>query len=1037
MPEEFDNSGVTVVDSTPSEDDSEEESSSSGSSSSSSDTKKVNLTDKVDEDGYRLTEEQLEERKEEGNTENISDAPESSESAKEGSIDNINQNSDLNRKGGSEEATEKQSRNTKQKVKDKAPTTKEELRQFLGVAKEKGRDAAKKLNKINEEDARDSDLINKDFQEGKANAPVFESGAEQNIQFGRSVENENNARDVENSFRSADFLQAEENKEQAKNQKKAIDEQINELKTDNTDTYTVGEGENRETVSEKELLGRLREDKETLDKNIETINQNQVERLDRIKKSNEAIQKDRNTITESEAEQIAKNQDLSKKKNELTVFGQKTGIKTSGAVSEARMIFDTFTSGGSASADLVGASVDQFVGSDENDKTVEQVAEKEAVLETQQLKKKGFQPVDEAVEGVTSIPGIVGSAVVGGAAFSGISKGASAIPRVGNVAQKTVQGAGAVAGAYTVTKQGAKAKGEFEEGQEGKAVGTLTETTAGVLGFAKGQRGFNKYLGARKGSTEINQKNFLQQTGRDSAQGVGKFQGKTVVEKPTVRDYIGKAFGKEFRPKTEVVKSEGRYKIPTASEGSSQAKGQIKFEKPNGDTATKGFEVLSNVKQTGNTRSGAEYRVSSDNTRFKTEGRLFRNFKDKKELTKTVKEGKSDAGPKEVLNHFERVPSLSKDSNIQKIELSGTNAKSNTFSETTNFVLQKRSGGGGGASSSGGGQKTQFKGSGQSSKSGSGGSTNVRIRDVVNSEAQSYVNSQNPSKIPGQGSSGVVSGSGSGGNQAGSGQKREAKTLNAGLSGERLQSFRRNAFSKRTVQGQETQGGQQTQEGGTQIRSTSGGGASVSTGVNSTASNIVQDKKDKIGLDNSDKTGISDKTGQRTRVNVGLGQSQGQGNVNSIREKVGLNQVGKTGQTTEITNTTRTGLKPVQAVKETAVQKQKTQLKSLQSVTPTQRTPIARPGIGGIPTLNLKGARGTGKPISSSPYPRPTTKAGIQTDWFSANLVEQETDQQARFDTSENVENQLFGLKTTQEKSGKISSPKILDDNNNGGNTIW
>lgn len=918
----------------------------------------------------------------------------------------------------------------KENNQDKAPQTQEQLRRFLGVGKQKVQDAGKRLNQaVDEKDARDKDIINDDaFKEGNSDARLFETGAERSLSRTKNLTEANTDRELDNSFRANQFFTAQERVDQGKDKIQQLDQQIENIRSSENSEFIIDEKPEEEggekKVSKKELISTLESDKEALNEDISTIQENQLNRLENIQKTQEQIDKDRKNITEEEAEKIAKNKDLSEEGIKATFLGKELG-EVKGGVAEASIIFDTALS--SNSGELLGASVDQFVGSDENDKTVEEVAEKNAIQSGQRLKKQGFDPVDEGVDTLTSIPGIIGSSVVGGVAFSGGSKAISLLPKVGSQAQKVYQGAGAIAGAYTVGKQGQKAKGELDQGNEAKAVGTVAETGAGIFGFVKGQKGFNSKLGARKGTTDISQKNFLRQTGKDSAQGSGRFEAKTVVEKPGVRDYIDSARGKEFRPNTEVIRSQGRYGIPTASKGSSQAKGQIRYEFPNGKTETQGFEVLSSVKQSGTTRSGNKFRISSDNTRFKSEGRLFRNFRDKQEFTKTVKQGEKEAGPREVLNQFREVGSLKKDSNIKKTELTGTNAESNTFSQTTNFLVQKRGGGGTAGSSGGQGLKT-------GSKSGGAGSTNVRVRDVVNSKADSFVNSQNPGKVGSSGSSVVGSGSNTQAKQGGSGQSQEANTFSSSLSGQRLQNFRQNVYGNREITSTEEQGGQETKTEGRQITSRGTGSSTVSTEVTSTASNIIQDKKDRVGLNDSNKTGQRNQQGQKPKAGVGNKEITGIGQGQRNRLEVG--QTGKVGQGLRITDTTKTGLTQVQQLKTKPVQQQqRKQVTGLQPVTTTS-TKI-KPGLGGPASLELQGGKLGGKPGTSSKGPNPGTGSVIKTDWFSANLVEQSTEEQARFDTSKNPRSQLFGLKAEQERSGSVESPKILESKNNGGKNIW
>mgnify|MGYP002761780907 CR=1 FL=1 len=917
---------------------------------------------------------------------------------------------------------------------DKAPETQEQLRQFLGLGKQKTKDAGKKLQKyVNESEARDKDIINDDFARTGGN--LFETGPERELSQAKGFKGESfNSKAFNNSLRAEQFFTGQDRIERARDTINDLNNQIETVRNSDASEFVIdtnGPAEGgKKTVSKSEAIETLQNDKNSLEKDVETISKNQLKRIQNIGTVNKQIEKDRNTITKKEASNIAKNMDLSEKGIDLTFFGKKFG-KAKGGVAEASIIFDTALS--SKSGELLGASVDQFIGSDKGDKTVEQVAEEQAIRQGQTLEKKGFKPVDEAVDTLTSIPGIIGTSVVGGAAFSGGSKALASLPKIGSQAQKVYQGAGALAGAYTVGKQGQKTKQQLDAGNEAKAVGTVAETGAGLFGFYKGQQKFNTYLGARTGTTRINQKNLLRKTGKDSAQGFGRFEGRTVIEKPTVRDYVDSAFGKGFRPKTETLETTGRYRIPTASEGSSQAKGQIRFNYPSGSSKTQGFEVLSNVRQTGNTRSGNKFRISSDNIRFRSEGRLFRNFRDQKEVTKSIQQGKTSSSAQEVTNNFQNVP-VSKDSFIQKVELTGTNSKSNTFSDTTNFIVGRGSSSGGTAGGSGQGLRT-------GTKPGCAGSTNVRVRDVVNSEAQSYTNSLNPGKVPSPGSSSTVSGSNTQAKQGGSTGKQagnQAETFNAGLSGSRLQNFRQNVYGSPSVQAKETGGQQQTRDGGTQITSRTGGSSTGTTEVTSTASNIIQDKKDRLGLNDSQKTGQNLEQGQRPKVGTRIRNKLGQGV--QQKDKIGLEQTGKVGQGLEITNTTRTTTTPLQVLKTRQLQKPQQKLTSIQGLEPvntTSTTARPKPGIGGIPTLELGQGKNLGASSPPGTGPNNVSEAGIRTDWFSANLVEQETGEQARFDISQSPRNSLTGLKTVQERRGEVESPKILENSNNGGNEIW
>lgn len=121
MPEEFDNSGVTVVDTKTADEDSNETNDNDSSSNNSSDGADVILTDVVGEDGYRKTQDQLSEDLASGNTENLDPAPQSSQSAVEGSVENINEQSGLDR-----EAPTQRERNRQTVIEDLSTTTESE-----------------------------------------------------------------------------------------------------------------------------------------------------------------------------------------------------------------------------------------------------------------------------------------------------------------------------------------------------------------------------------------------------------------------------------------------------------------------------------------------------------------------------------------------------------------------------------------------------------------------------------------------------------------------------------------------------------------------------------------------------------------------------------------------------------------------------------------------------------------------------------------------------------------------------------------------
>jgi hypothetical protein len=904
---------------------------------------------------------------------------------------------------------------------DNAPQTQEQLKQFLGLGKQKTVDAGKKLEKfVNETEAKDNDIINNDF--AKTGGNLFETGAERELSQAKGFQGESfNSKAFNNSLRAESFFTGQDRIEQGQNQLDKLNKQIDTVRNAESSTVLLDtngpqEGGVKE-VSKNQALEILKEDKTGLQEDIDKIQKNQVQRIENIGKVNDQIEKDRNTITEKEAETIAKNQDLSKKGGQIAFFGKKL-MDTKGGLAEASMIFDTALS--KRSGELLGASVDQFIGSDEGDKTVETVAEKNSILAGQRVEKQGFDPVDEGVDTLTSIPGIVGTSLVGGAVFSGGSKVVGALPKIGSQAQKLYQAGGVALGGYTLAKQGNKAKNQFQAGNETEGIATVTETGAGLTGFYKGSKAFNSRFGRRTGTTSINQKNLLRSSGKSDFSGFGKFRGETNIVNTKVRRPYSSENGFQLPAKTVregTVETTGRYSI-TGGRSSSQGQGKFQVQYPSGGSRTGNFEFLSNIKSRGTTRSGNKYSLSSDTTRFQTEGKLFRYFKDQQGLSKSIKQGQERVSPTEVLNNFERVPSISKDAQAQKVSLSTTNAQGNKFGSVENYVLRA----GGSSSSASGSGSTVTTGRGKLQGTGL---ANSRFRGLAESEASSFAQSQNPS---GSTFTSISSSSSSQSTQetGGSGGSQNQANTFTSLGSEGLESFRERAYSQRQVSipQQENTGTQQKQDGSVGSTVSIGGTGSTT----STAKRRKQDFKDRTGLKTGQDLGLGTSQGQDNKLGVGsIGRTKNRGvqrQDNRLEDlgKVGTGITGKVGTTPGL----KTGTLQIPELKNPQKTQNRTLLQSATTTTPAQRvTPKAGGGLV-LPSLDSRRSGPSFKGNSSGS--RAGISGSLKTDWFSANLVEQTSDEEAKFDLSTApASNPLFGLKTTQEQKGKTPTRQNID----------
>jgi hypothetical protein len=816
------------------------------------------------------------------------------------------------------------------------------------------------------EDARDPDIIKQNPEDGD----IIESAGERVISRARNAKGELGSKNLNQSVRADQFLKSKKNLNEAQESEERIESRIDKVRNDNANRYNL-EGKDK-VLTENELLDKLKQDKRQLQNTQREIKNNQNQRLENIGEVSERIDRENEVITEKEAAARARTQDLSKQGGQLQIFNKKVGGQFKGPAAEAGIVADALLS--KRSGEVIGAAVT-------GDKTVEQVAEKNAILASQRV-EDGFNPVQEGADVIGSVPGIIGTTIAGGALFSGAGKVIGS--KLGSGAKTAFTAGGAAAGGIALTNQVGKATRQARQGKEAKAVGTTVNTVAGLGGFRGGQKGFTRRFGFRQGSTRIQQKNLLTKTGQDTAKGFGKFTAQTKVNARKFTD----TFRSGNNPTTKTIVSRGKLKLDSSKQGG-QAKGVVRFEGPDGQTKKQTFEALSNQKTTGTTVKGNKFKVSSDTVRFKSEGRLFNNFKDVETETKSVIRSRSDADPERVAAEFEGAQVQKQ--GLQKVKSTSVNKDSDTFSSTIN-IIQGRNGGG-----STGSTGTKLQGQSKSDVD----STTTNVEDVIEDQADSFTSKQNTKNIAA--TSNQDTQSQQSGNQAG-GQSStsfvESDTTDNELTAQ-----------ANTVQDTSTE----TEKKEENVNQATGVTTDTGTSVtNSTVTNTVN----------------TSTTGQETRQDTG--QTSKTVNKPVDRPVTKKNQGNRPGQATRNTQKTApvTGLQFSQGIQPEITNQGVNQGIQTSLLQGTATATSTATGIGGGLGFNQETGteQGTGLQRQETGTGQGTDST-LSTDWFSANLVEQETGEEATFNVSQNPENELFGLKTSQEQSGKVEQPKIISQN--------
>jgi len=359
-----------------------------------------------------------------------------------------------------------------------------------------------------------------------------------------------------------------------------LKDRINELK-DSKGLYEV----DGQTVSKSEAISRLKEDEEELESTQDLLSRNEniisgnLNTL-RTEKLQEEIENSRfgqnQKLREGNLEDLKIGIDIplvgEKGKPDATLTG--TGAKVAAG-------FDTFTTGGK-SGKLVGSVFDKDVSASE-------VIGERVIQEKKEGSK--FNAVDEAKETAGSVPGLIGTSLVGGAAFSAGGKAISAIPKVGSAASKAYQGIGAAAGAYTVGKEGLKAKKQFDKGKTAEGVGTLTELGASTYGFYKGASGTAARLKPRKTAEVSGSKFDLAVKNKETGTATGTGRAKVKVQKESPRPLVSN------KKSTETVDVDFPY--VQSGKGSSYAIGTAKRTNAKGETLDSGQYLLSSYTKAG------------------------------------------------------------------------------------------------------------------------------------------------------------------------------------------------------------------------------------------------------------------------------------------------------------------------------------------------------------------------------------------------------------------------------------------------------
>ena len=624
-----------------------------------------------------------------------------------------------------------------------------------------------------------------------------------------------------------------------------------------------------------------------------------------------------------------------------------------------------------------------------------------AVLDPEKSPGEVIERKSKSLEGsgvvdvLSSPAGLVASGAAGkvvGAGVQGVRASAGARGRsVLKAGKKTAEAGGAV----LVGQQVGRGSAQVSEGQVSRGLGNILQVGAEAGVFVKGFRsGSEEFSPKLSGSSSVDQEVFLRQVAdEDALRGVGKAEAST----PVVR--------KKFTGGTENVgtaSSRAEFDV-RAGRDVSEASGTIQDDVPASGSSERDFESVSRVQDRsadavvvesqGRVQEiplGKDDAVVRNTFRSESDGKVFRSFEDTSSTAVSRKE--SEAGLSKLSFASEQgFGTVDVDArSVRFSSFSTTDEGDEIFSESENIILDSQSRGGFSAS---GGSGTRTVGS------GSGGAEDVEIsrqesfgtRFAEDSRRQaSDALSQDDDLIPAGGSSG----SGAQGEISGSLEGRQ-----------RTQDLRQ-------------QGSQSFEVSARKVERSSGRQEASST------SGMLESQKAE------ERTEFFGSEALETDSSQGLSQDLRPKNVQrgGSQERVGRGIAAQASQAPRIGSVqSRQG----NSLEEAFVQSQA----SLLGRGFSQRGRIGVPvvsqasGSGGFSLGNDFSRPGFQFARSSEGEDQDGSRSDVlPVDWFSANLVEQKTGEEARLSS----ERGAFGLQAVQEASGEVEQDKIFDRNKGG-----
>jgi len=674
------------------------------------------------------------------------------------------------------------------------------------------------------------------------------------------------------------------------------------------------------------------------------------------------------------------------------------------------------------------------------------------ISEVVEEKSQEMAEPSSSVDGGLDFLGSPAGLLVTGGAGKVVGAGAKGVQlSAGSSRVVSALGTGAkVGGAGLVGYQAGKGARNIQQGNVATGVGQIAQVTAETGAFTKGLKSASQKYGKRLSwTTNVEQDNFLRQIQKADDDSFLVGSGEMTARTRVVQNNPFKPNEVAEENVVDVVESTADYRLVADGDGA-EAQGTITDNLPNGDQVEKEFQSLSTVVARegdevitdGRRVALGEDEVATNNIlRTEKNGRLFREFDDTNRFSVTRKEGEQPVSeirsfnsqrinePIEVEDAMGRknvVGELQADV-VNQIRRGNLDAKTvqlssytndrqgEVFSETSNLILNKKSGGSGPGSFGSGGQGLQYRqdyGDGfiqeTQRQARAGEQFGARSREVAEQQIESG------SRLQGFSSGG----SGSQGAQAGLGSEVQTR------SGQDLQVSQNQQVGTPQTTGQNlrvsrTRAGERLkQDLGV---STSGGSGQLSRGNPQGLRRKQSGNLRNVNL-NDIKTGL----GQDQAPGQGLKLNQGRGldNLNQLRQ-TGVPQVG------QVSNA-RLGTLTIPGLRARTKVSTAPGLRTSTVTTPTTITgPTGGPGAFRL-DLDVSGARGSTKGEGNIGL-RGRLKEDINLDLLSANRSELltgkktfNTDQVSSFSQSPFS----GGIKTQEEQNlgkRKFKSDKEVD----------